>query len=602
MKSSLKILATLLFAFSLSASGGCSDTKQKVSAPKLTKKSPGGPGGKKTQREMTEEEAMAFLTEQCASCHAPGAPMAITWELPEAKELSATAIAKLDTSGVMYQTMVNRYNDTPAGQQPTPMPPVIADDKRADLGLFLDWMRLNVPTAVAGAEAVYGGAAQFGSTIAINLTYECSQVTKGRDFIFRFFNRAFGRPPRSEEIDRYLPAAERDQPITDERRAQISALIQDPALKSEFFKYGLRLFAEQVSNAGSLTANPAAGFLITPAAVQDLKQEFYQMLLKYVDNTSYKDILLMPKVQVTANTARLYNFDSERNPGKGVACAVTPPAGTWAECDLSPKRGNFFGTISYLNSAASSFLETNNNYRRGGNIFGVIAGQLLMAQTNGPKGVKPDLVPTCVTTKDGRMVAEDPKKLSGNRAPRGAIVIPKSGAICQGCHLYKGLHLASFVYRPFDQYGLMFPPAIAFAADNQNNPYRAALQMASAEGIVNGTEIDGTATQVTPAALSQLYAENDAIEPQCLNDRAGKKLADVSNVGDLTKHFVGDGKVLVNGLSRYLPSVLFNMGTTNQEIVAAVASAYTRGEGKLLPVFEAFFNTQTFACATASEN
>lgn len=126
--------------------------------------------------------------------------------------------------------------------------------------------------------------------------------------------------------------------------------------------------------------------------------------------------------------------------------------------------------------------------------------------------------------------------------------------------------------------------------------------MASAEGIVNGTEIDGTATQVTPAALSQLYAENDAIEPQCLNDRSGKKMADVSNVGDLTKHFVGDGKVLVNGLSRYLPSVLFNMGTTNQEIVAAVASAYTRGEGKLLPVFEAFFNTQTFACATASEN
>ncbi|MBM4251565.1 MAG: hypothetical protein FJ146_06305 [Deltaproteobacteria bacterium] len=601
MRSLLRHLIVILCACSLSGSLACSDTKPKVSAPKITKKQPGGPGTKKTQREMTEDEAMAFLTEQCAGCHAPGAPMAITWEMPEAKDLSATAIMKMDTNGVMYQTMVNRYNDTPAGQQPTPMPPSIPDEKRAELGLFLEWMRINLPSAVAGAEAVYGGAAQFGSTIAINLTYECSQVTKGRDFVFRFFNRAFGRPPRIEELDQYLPATERDQPITDERRAQIAALIQDAALKQEFYKYGLKLFAEQVSNAGSLTANPAAGFEINAATVQDLKQEFYQTLLKYIETTSYKDILLMPKVQVTPNTAKLYNFDSARSPGKGVACTNTA-ANTWAECDLSPKRGNFFGTVSFLNSASSSFLETNNNYRRGGNIFGVIAGQLLMAQTNGPKGVKPDPVPDCITTKDGRMVAENPKNLNSNKAPRGATAVPKSGAICQGCHLYKGLHLASYVFRPFDQYGLMFPATTAFNTNNMANPYRAAVQMASAEGVVNGQDADAAVTQVTAATLSQLYGENDTLEPQCLNDRSGKKLADVSNVGDLTKHLIGDGKILVNGLSRYLPSVLFNMGTTNQEIVAAVASAYTKGEGKLLPVFEAFFNTQTFACATASEN
>ncbi len=584
---------------------GCSDVKPKTvdykSVRTPLKGDPRDP--KKSVKEMTEEEAMAFLTEQCASCHAPGASMAITWEMPEAKELSAASIGKLDTAGVMYQTMVNRYNDVPAGQQPTPMPPTVSDGKRTDLGRFLDWMRLNIPTAVSGAEAVYGGAAQFGSTIAINLTYQCSQVTKSRDFIFRFFNRAFGRPPRTEELDKYLPAAERDQPITDERRAQIAALIQDPTLKPEFFKYGLKRFAEQVSNAGNLTGNPAPLFKITPAAIQDLKQEFYQMLLKYIDSTSYKDILLMPKVQVTANTAELYNFDSLRST-KGVAPCdpKAVPAGQWAECDLSPKRGNFFGTVAYLNSASSSFLETNNNYRRGGNIFGVLAGQLLMAQTNGPKGLKPDSVPSCVTTTDGRMVAEDPKKPMGNKAPRGAIVIPKSGAICQGCHLYKGLHLASYVFRPFDQYGLMFPPTNLFAADPKNNPYDAAVKMATADGIVNGLEIDGSVKDVDAAVIKELYEENDKLEPQCLNDRGGRKLADVSNIGDLTKHFIGDGKILVNGLSRYLPSVMFNMGTTNQEIVAAVASAYTKGEGKLLPIFEAFFNTQTFACATASEN
>ena len=372
-------------------------------------------------------------------------------------------------------------------------------------------------------------------------------------------------------------------------------------MKDDFNKYALRQFADRVSNVGSI--NSAPNFGVSVAAANDIKQEFYQLLLKYVETTSYKDILLMPKVQVTANTAPLYNMDSVRNPGKGTAC-TSPASGSWGECDLSPKRGNFFGTIAYLNSAPSSLIESNNNYKRGGNIFAVLAGQLLMAQTNGPKGLKADPVPTCVTTKDTRMVADDPKKLSGSRAPRGAVAIPKSGAICQGCHLYKALNIASFVFRPFDQNGLIFPPTVFDAPANaqDKNPYKAMVGNATAAGIVLGDSLEGAATQVKEADLKMLYGENDSIGPQCITDRSGNKLADVSNIADLTKHLVGDGKILVNGLSRYMPSVLFNQSTTNQEIVAAVASGYTKGEGKLLPVFEAFFKTETFACATASEN
>jgi len=552
------------------------------------------------KRVFGEADAVAFMVEQCGGCHSPGMPLALTWEMPEEKDLSAASLGAMESSSNVYQTMVHRFKNVPVGQQPTPMPPSLAEEKMEQLGELLNWYRENVPTAVAGAESIYGGASQFGSEVPINLTYQCGQIVRGRDFINRLYLAAIGRPPTSAEINK-IPVAELDQPVTDARRSELTAAIfKDPQLKKEFLTNpggGLRLLAQRISNAGAITAAPK-NFGLNQAAADDLKQEFYQMLLKYVEGKSYKDILLMPKVQVSANTAPLYSLN-----GDGPCTA--PPAETWSECDLSAKRGNFFGTVAYLNSTNTSFLNNNNNYRRGGTIFAVIAGQSLMAQTNGPKGQKPDPVPDCVTTKDVRMVADDDKQLDGAKAPRGAMAIPRSGAICQGCHLYKYLNVASYVFRPFDDFGLLYPASAFNKPQNgqaDNNPYKDMLKTATALGIVNGADITGPAQQVDAAFLKSLFDENNTLGAQCIKDRSGKKIADISNIGDLVKFMVGDGKVLVNGLSRYFPKVLLNLSTTNQEIVTAVASAYTKDNGMLLPMVEAFFNTQTFACAASSGN
>ena len=552
-----------------------------------------GKAGGSQDHPFNEAEAVSYLVEQCGGCHAAGAPLAVTWEMPDAKELSAATLAGMDTSANVYQTMVNRFRDAPAGQQPTPMPPTVAADQMARLGRMLEWFRENVPSAVSGAESVYGAASQFGSTVAINLTYQCGQAVSGREFINRLFLAAFGRPPTTAEINQ-IPTDELEQPVTEARRSELtSAIFKDPQLKKEFLTNaggGLQLFAKRLSDANSIRPSPL-NIDLSQAASDDLKNEFYQMLLKYIESKSYKDILLMPKVQVSANTAPLYAKDG------GTTCAK-PAAGTWSECDLSAKRGNFFGTIAFLNSTNTSFLASNNNYRRGGTIFAVLAGQSLMAQTNAPKGQQPDPVPNCVTTKDVRMAADDPTKPDGSRAPRGAMAIPRSGAFCQGCHLYKYLNVASYVFRPFDEYGLVYPATTFDGQDN--NPYQDMIDAATAPGILNGTDLTGPAQPVTPFILKSLFEENDKLGAQCIKDRSGKKIADVSNIGDLVKFMVGDGKVLVNGLSRYLPKVLLNLSSTNQEIVSAVASAYTKDNGMLLPIFEAFFNTQSFACAASN--
>ena len=554
--------------------------------------------GDGVKKDFSEADAVAFLVEQCGGCHSPGMPLALTWEMPEEKDLSAGTLGAMESSANVYQTMVHRYNNAPVGQQPTPMPPTLAEEKMEQLGAMLEWYRENVPAAVAGAESIYGGSSQFGSEVAINLTYQCGQIVRGRDFINRLYLAALGRPPTNAEINK-IPVAELEQPVTDARRGVLTAAIfKDVQLKKEFLTNsggGLRLLAQRISNAGAITAAPR-DFGLNQTAADDLKQEFYQMLLKYVEVKSYKDILLMPKVQVSANTAPLYAING------GGPCTA-PPVGTWSECDLSAKRGNFFGTVAYLNSTNTSFLNNNNNYRRGGTIFAVLAGQSLMAQTNGPKGQKPDPVPDCVTTQDVRMVADDPKNLDGTKAPLGAMAIPRSGAICQGCHLYKYLNVASYVFRPFDDFGLLFPTSAFNRPQNtqtDNNPYKDMLKMATVPGIVNGADITGPAQQVDAAFLKSLFEENNTLGAQCIKDRSGKKIADISNIGDLIKFMVGDGKVLVNGLSRYFPKVLLNLSTTNQEIVTAVASAYTKDNGMLLPMIEAFFNTQTFACAASS--
>lgn len=72
-------------------------------------------------------------------------------------------------------------------------------------------------------------------------------------------------------------------------------------------------------------------------------------------------------------------------------------------------------------------------------------------------------------------------------------------------------------------------------------------------------------------------------------------------VDDLLKYYLRDEMVLARGLSRVVPRAMSNLNATNQEIINGVMSAWKSGEGKLLPVFQAYFKSETFSCSAGGQ-
>lgn len=536
---------------------------------------------------LTDEQAVAFLQDNCAGCHGKGADLHSTWPMPDKENLNVETLQGMTTIASAYQSMLHKFVNASTDQRPSAMPPgTMGGESRRKLEGMLYWFKLNMPAVVKEAENTYGVSDRFRSTLSVNLNYQCDSRAAGRNYVFRLFNQALGRLPTPEELDKLIPAAERDAPVTEKRRSAIAEAVTSGEFKEQFLEYGLRIFAQRVGGAGAI--KPAEAFGLNAAAANDLKEEFYQLLKKYVDELSYRDILLLGKVMVTKNTAPLYNE---------AAAACATPADGWAECDLSERRSNFFGTLGFLNSTPSSFLASNNNYARGGEIHAILRGERLMAQTDGPAGDKPGPVPDCAPTQDRRVVLNDAANPEAGMAPRGAMAVPAEGAVCQGCHLNKYLNVASYVFRPFDERGLVIPAGRINV--NANNPYADMVRAATTADIKNLTDLESkTTAAVTPEYLQGLLAENEQNQEQCIADRtATKVLMQIKNVGDLTGFMVGKGEVLIHGLARYIPSALSNLPLTNQEIITSMSRGYSKSGGKLLPVFKAYFESETFSCA-----
>jgi hypothetical protein len=539
---------------------------------------------------LDDASALAFLKDNCTSCHGKGQDLHSTWPMPADDKLSAESLQNMQSIATAYQGLVNKLSNVPVGHRPSPMPPPDLDAEKTKLleGLIY-WFQLNMPAVVKEAEDTYGATEQFGSTLAVNLNYQCAKRSDARSYIYRLFNTALGRVPTEAELDTHLPASERTEALTEERRRSLATLVTEGELKDEFLSYGLRIFAKRVGGAGAIKSNPSFG--LTEAAANDLKDEFYQLVRAYVEEKSYRDILLLDRVKVSSNTFAFYNTPE-------TPC-VDPGAGSWGECTLSAKRGNFFGTLAFLRSTPSSFLASNNNYKRGGEIHAIMRGERLMAQTDGPPGAEPDPLPECMTTRDNRVVLNKADDPSAGTAPRGALAVPRQGSVCQGCHLQKYLAVASYVYRQFDENGLFLTEAQLNPADREN-PYADMVKAATTPDLRNSDGVSETPVDV--AYLQSLLGEQDTGHEECITDRSGKNtVKTVKNISDLVQYMMGDGKVLVHGLARYVPSALSNMSLTNQEIIAAMSRGFDEGNGKLLPVFRAYFESETFSCSVGGD-
>ena len=536
---------------------------------------------------LTDEQAVDFLVTNCIGCHGKGADLHSTWPMPDKENLNVETLQSMTTAASAYQGMLNKFVNAGSDQRPSAMPPgALGGESRRKLKGMLYWFKLNLPAVVKEAEDTYGQTDRFRSTLSVTLNYQCESRTSSRNYLYKLFNQALGRLPTPAEESDLVPKKEANTPITDELKSSLSAAVTTGKFKDEFLNYGLKIFAKRVGGAGAI--KPAEAFGLSVLAAEDLKEEFYQLLRKYIAEKSYRDILLMNKVMVTGNTAPLYN---EAN----AACVAA--AEDWNECDLSEMRANFFGTIGFLNSTPSSFLASNNNYARGGEIHAILRGERLMAQTDGPAGDKPGPIPDCAPTQDRRVVLNDPAKEAAGMAPRGAMAIPTEGAVCQGCHLNKYLNVASYVFRPFDERGLSLKAAKISLAPT--NPYAAMVAAAVTPDIKNLADLESkTTVPITVEFLQGLLAENEQSQEQCIADRtATKVLTQVKNIGDLTGYMIGKGEVLIHGLSRYIPSAISNLPLTNQEIITSVSRGFSKGDGKLLPVFKAYFESETFSCA-----
>lgn len=521
---------------------------------------------------LTDAEAVQFLNEQCADCHnTKNGSVRSFWPL----EVETFDKAKLVTDTMaptIYMALVMKAKDI-VGGKPSAMPPrALKDTDNKSLLSLIKWMEVEVPAAASEAKTRYGNGDGTNGSVGVVLNFKCAEPATYRTYMRRVVNDAFSREPTAAELT--FAGHDPDAKATlKDRQAVADRMFSDAGWKAEFVDKALRKFAEKVGGSADIRA---IGGLTEPQA-EDLKAEFYQLIRANWETLSFRDILLLDKVPVTTNTASLYE-----------GCSA--PASGWSMCDLKAPRGSYFTTASYLASKPSSFLRENNNYGRAALMHFIVRGDVFRAafdQDGGAEVVK-DL-PACLKSKDFRG-----KKTGAQVAWRGAAAIPASANLCQSCHIERQMAAGSILFRPFSVGGMIFRNSAAMPGTvqlNQDPDFVAAV----APDIVNQVGLAGPLEVVDETFLQALLAGNDD-EAACVPGRSGQPDTSLKTVKDLANYLVGDGKVLAGGLARHIPRAISNLDRTSEEIIVKVNDAFTAGNGKLGPVFRAYFASETYGC------
>jgi hypothetical protein len=233
----------------------------------------------------------------------------------------------------------------------------------------------------------------------------------------------------------------------------------------------------------------------------------------------------------------------------------------------------------------------------------VIRGEPLRANTAGEKGETITKLPTCLSSKDWRVMLQ-----GDSHAPRGTMSVPASGNFCQGCHVSRNLAAGAIAFRPFGPIGefLTYEKILgltqAQSADLQNHELAlktmilTSIEPASWALMAPGN--NGSKEQFSIDFYSSLLNIGDGPgkERGCIVDGAGAKLLTVTKVSDLVNHILSDDLVLARGLARIVPRALSNRNSTNAEVIDAITQAWSKNNGQLIPVLQAYFATNTYVC------
>ncbi|MEN9824913.1 MAG: hypothetical protein RI953_658 [Pseudomonadota bacterium] len=585
------------------------------------------PAGLTQVKPFSDPEAFDYLWNTCGSCHGPDGAYKSNWAMPAKDKISVASLEGVEGITKAYQSLVNKF-DGNEGASPSAMPFGVdfsANPKaKQDSARAIKWFAERMVGVVKDAESLYpkdeksGSAAiKAESDVVVSLNYKCASLRTGTSYLTKLTSALYNRNPNEAEMA--LLGDKRDMPLSHEERLAISGRIKsDPASVTEFEQKALKSFATKVADAAKILPAQIDGVVANRNAVQaDLKEEFYQLLLKYYKDVPYRDILLMDKVMVTARTAPLYT---------GCTAPVAPA--TWAECTLSPDRSNYFGTVGFLRAKPGSFLENGNNYGRAGAMFVVASGEALLPQTNGPVGSTVNGLPECLTSssKDARgrvntkAVAGVDEPLTG---PFGSLTVPGFGNVCQGCHVRRGLAAGSKIYRTFGKFGEKISGATLDAACGTptaanpcpgvaNNPYRDDVVEAirnDKANYDNGQQrfaTDAPAQKARDATLDKTSRVTVQLLKELLteaSDRPGtcipvdsKTVKQVSTIKDMSEFVVGSQANVARGLARMIPKAIARTQLTNQEVIMEVNKASVASNGKLADMIVAYVATETFAC------
>lgn len=579
---------------------------------------------------------MLKLREYCSTCHGTGKdkrsfwPMPVEFDLPLESELLAQnldpkdkdtfdkivnstdllekLISKLEAdqfSIEVFQSIENNLLGKLDGK-PKGMPFMykLTGAEAEDFKRILAWFQSRLPFVVADARSKYHVKDQ-GIGLPVDYQYKCTSLVTTREFLNRLAQDALGRSIRADELELF---GKLDVPVTLEMREKAVARLA-AEWKPEFLAYGLKQFAEKVTSAGKIRESK---LILDSQTKSDIAGEFYEMVREVVSTEkTYREALESGSVFATKKTAVYY--------GKDCTDKVNLPANAdkkYVQCNMEAPRGTFFTTLGFLASKPSSMLFENNNYGRVAAMNEVIRGETLLPNTQGEQGEKINDLPQCLVTNDWRVLAQGENKF----APRGTAKVPASGNFCQGCHINRQLASGSIVFRPFGPIGEILSGERLSLVENggpelsaQDALLQSYIREAKSKLDINDKVIQGANNWANqPPGATELQKVDVAVLGDWLNigTSPGQERGCVQDNGvdfpmvkvdDLLKYYLRDEMVLARGLSRVVPRAMSNLNATNQEIINGVMSAWKSGEGKLLPVFQAYFKSETFSCSAGGQ-
>ena len=515
----------------------------------------------------------------CAGCHSPGGSGSKVWAKANGSEADWKEFAAASKASVSAGRM-------PVGK-------FVGKERDEWLGVLAYFQR-RMPMVVADARGKYHGQ-KLDLGAALDVNYSCGKIRTGRQFINDLTMNALNRPPTLFELS-LVPNIEK--PVSKQTRELLVARLQNQ-WKNEFIETGLKKFSEKVSSAEKVRNS----LLISDSQLkEDIAGEFFQLVKSSSSaGKSYKDILLSNQVYATKLTGPMYNETCKEK-------TKSLQVGQYVECNLTDNdspRSTFFTTLGFLASKSSSMFQENNNYGRVAAMNEVIRGEPLRANTAGEKGETINPLPTCLSSQDWRVMRQD-----DSHAPRGTMSVPASGNFCQGCHLRRNLAAGAIAFRPFGPIGefLTYEKIVALNNANPKDPNLQNHELAL-KGMIS--------TSTAPASWALMSPENNGAklpfsidfyssllnigmgfnqERGCIVDGPSEKPISVTKVSDLVNHILSDDLVLARGLARIVPRALSNRNSTNAEVIDAITQAWSKNNGQLIPVLQAYFATNTYVC------